>query len=98
MVDQAFRSHRSLVLAKKERVRAKRRRAASLSNFHEPRLMDMEVEQQGCSRAGCSADDREITLIPIPERFRLCTPRHTAPNDVRNVLTFLYRMITYGQI
>src|SRR5438876_10643036 len=31
----------------------------------------------------CSADDREITLIPLPERFRLCTPRHTAPNDIR---------------
>src|SRR6266550_4898175 len=44
----------------------------------------------------CSADDREITLIPIPERFRLSTPRHTAPNDVRNVLTFLYSGLSYS--
>ncbi len=44
----------------------------------------------------CSADDREITLIPIPERFRLCTPRHTAPNDIRNVLTFLYSGLSYS--
>src|SRR6185503_17045456 len=37
-----------------------------------------------------SADDCEIALIPIPERFRLCASRYTATNDVRNVLTLLY--------
>src|SRR2546428_5633800 len=45
----------------------------------------------------CSANDREITFIPIPERFRLLTPFHTAPNDVRNVLTFLYSRLSYSR-
>src|SRR5256885_14063538 len=44
----------------------------------------------------CSTDDREITLIPIPERLWLCTSRHTAPNDVRNVFTFLHGGLSYS--
>ena len=45
----------------------------------------------------CPAYDCEITLIPIPERFRFLLTCHPAPNDLRNVLALLDSRLSYAR-